>query len=256
MGAETLQGESKGDIKDMPGGDKKKVELSYSRIHTYRFCPVKFRLIYELGWKERLSSQSSLGLSLHRALEQFHKEGGSTLESLFGSLDEHWVNSGFESVQDSYECYDTARDILERYFKRWQEEKGEIIFLEKEFMFSEENYVLKGIIDRIDRTPEGFYEVIDYKTRVRPSDRNGHDSSLQLGIYYLACERILGELPGRMSFLCLTTGNKVSKKFDAQNKTEVLAILKDTAKKMENGEFTPDLSKCEACNFSDKCKKK
>ena len=69
-------------IKSLKSPGEKPVELSYSRLSAFMFCPVKFRLIYEEGWKEKLTPQSSLGLSLHRALEQFHISQGSTFQAL------------------------------------------------------------------------------------------------------------------------------------------------------------------------------
>ena len=230
------------------------IDLSYSRIKTYEFCPLKYKLVYELGWKEPPMSESCLGLSLHRALEQFHKTQSRTMEDLIGYLDEYWVNDGYERFEDAYESHQRARRMLERYFSNWQKEKNTIVFLEKKFSFNIGAYRLQGTIDRVDKTPEGEYEIVDYKTKVHDTPRKQAGFNLQLGIYYLACERLLAKSP-KLTIYCLETGQKITYSFEDSDKKVLLDLLKETALKIGEKNYYPNRNKCNDCGFKARCQK-
>ncbi|MFH1283678.1 MAG: PD-(D/E)XK nuclease family protein [bacterium] len=242
-------------VKDLFFKNKNVIDLSYSRIKSYQFCPIKYKLIYEQNWKGRLHAPSSLGLSLHRALEQFHKNNGHSIDVLIGYLEEYWVNNGFESAEEAYENFHWAKDALCRYFDNWQKEKVEILYVEKEFVFNIGNIRIQGIIDRIDRSPDGSYEVIDYKTRVNNQSRGSEDYVFQLGIYYLACEKALGIIPQKLSVYNLATGEKLSKQFDGIDKKHLINELKNAAKEIGKKEYKPSLNNCGKCEFNIKCPK-
>ena len=55
---------------------KPPLELSYSKISAYRFCPWKYKLVYVMGQRVAPNPYISLGLTIHRTLEDFQ---GSTL---------------------------------------------------------------------------------------------------------------------------------------------------------------------------------
>ena len=55
---------------------------------------------------------------------------------------------------------------------------------------------LRGIIDRLDVTPDGEFIVIDYKTGRVPSEMQEHSRLGGVQFYALLCEQVLGRRPG------------------------------------------------------------
>ena len=55
---------------------------------------------------------------------------------------------------------------------------------------------LRGIIDRLDLTPDGELVVIDYKTGRAPSPGFEHSKLIGVHIYALLCQEVIGRPPG------------------------------------------------------------
>ncbi len=63
--------------------------------------------------------------------------------------------------------------------------EGEPVWLEKKFDFKVGEHHVRGRVDRVDRLPDGDYELIDYKTGERKTEAE-LESDLQLALYRLA----------------------------------------------------------------------
>ena len=63
--------------------------------------------------------------------------------------------------------------------------------------------MLRGIIDRLDVTPEGEFIVIDYKTGRVPSEMQEHSRLGGVQFYALLCEQVLGRRPVSVRLLYL-----------------------------------------------------
>ena len=60
---------------------------------------------------------------------------------------------------------------------------------------------LRGILDRLDRLPNGELEIVDYKTGKVPQQRFKASAILPAKIYAYLCEQILGERPTRIRLM-------------------------------------------------------
>ncbi|MCX5783975.1 MAG: PD-(D/E)XK nuclease family protein, partial [Elusimicrobia bacterium] len=138
-------------------------ELNYSKIKTYSNCPFLFKHIYVEQKRPPISPQASLGLSVHKALEEFHSRGGN-FDDLLQSYDGNWLNAGYTSVQEQVEYYSKGRQMLDNYWSAEESRKSKVVFVEKDFEFTHGQWRIKGTIDRIDRHPDNVWEIIDYKT--------------------------------------------------------------------------------------------
>ncbi len=230
------------------------MELSFSRISAYRFCPYKYHLIYNQGMKTAPTPQGSLGQTVHRTLEDYHKSDGQTLDDLLEIYNRVWVNEGFVNPQQTMQYFEKGEKMLVQYFEWSQLRKSEIVAVEKEFRFAIGNLILRGIIDRIDKLPDDTYEVIDYKTHAEMWDQAKIDSDLQLTLYAMGCENIMKVEPALLSYYFLAHNQVVSTSRSQIDKDEAIKILKDVAKKLEKKDFSPDLSKCPRCDFKAVCK--
>ncbi len=175
------------------------MEVSYSRINAYKTCPCKYRLIYKDGKHLPPNPFISLGNSIHRTLEDFHLGSADSFDGLMESYDKSWVNEGFLSPQQTQDFFDKGQRMLENYWDTSRTHTGEIVFLEKEFHCSMKRFGLRGIVDRIDRHPDGTYELIDYKTHAELWSTHRVDHDLQLSLYAYACKKAFGFEPKILS---------------------------------------------------------
>jgi putative RecB family exonuclease len=112
---------------------------------------------------------------------------------------------------------------------------------------------LRGIIDRIDRHPDGTVEVIDYKTHNEVWDQAKADADLQLSVYYMAARDLLGTPPDLLSYYFLAHGKVVSTHRNAQQIEEALAIISRAREQILSKNFTPNTAVCPRCDFREKC---
>jgi ATP-dependent helicase/nuclease subunit B len=125
---------------------------------------------------------------------------------------------------------------------------------------------LRGRIDRIDRLPEGGYEVVDYKTG-RPYLPGGLTATfaggrqLQHGLYALAAGELLRPLDPRARVLCSSyyfpttrgQGRRVERL--QADPTAVKRVLRDLCELLAAGTFlhTADAGACKYCEFQRAC---
>jgi ATP-dependent helicase/nuclease subunit A len=109
----------------------------------------------------------------------------------------------------------------------------------------------KGAIDRLVRRPDGTWVLIDYKTGVAGADdipKKVEDYAVQLTIYRLAAERILGEAV--RPFLYFVDSDRwVEVKGDGQ---KVLGEILDAVSGIERQVFW--MPECEGCSGRDGCR--
>lgn len=235
-------------------GGKTALELSYSKISTYNFCPWKYKLVYEDGLKIPPNPSISLGLSVHKTLEEYHKSGSKKLDDLLEFYNRAWVNEGFQTPQQTLQFYEKGERMLKDYYDFSQNRKTEIFASEKEFSFPVGKRVLRGIIDRIDKLPDDTYEVIDYKTHAEMWDQSRIDADLQLTFYALGCKRALNIEPSVLSYYFLAHNKIVSTQRTETQENEALKILETVARKIEQKDFTPNPAQCPRCDFKSSCK--
>ena len=207
------------------------LELNYSKIRAYLDCPFLYRYIYVERRFAPQSPYSSLGLSVHRALASFHANPGD-LGDLMAYYEDAWLHQGYSTPQESMEFYNRGAEVLEKWWRHFQENRAQVIYSEKSFMFPFEKWRIKGTIDRVDRLPDGKVELIDYKMGFE--DRNEWDAagSLQLGIYALGLERGLALSVGAVGYFVLSSMRKVSAPYDQASAERTLSLVRETAEKM------------------------
>jgi len=164
--------------------DRRSVRLSFSQLHQFEVCPVRYR--FQQVWgvpapPDELLPQaarkgegaSELGAAVHRALDAWHSRGGDLLEL--------------------YEGPDTGREMLRAYLGHPLAHAA-TLGSEVEFNLKLGEAVrLKGFVDRVCQL-DGGAALVDYKTNARLDQRLRDVYSTQLRLYGLAAQR--GLLPG------------------------------------------------------------
>ena len=226
-------------------------ELNYSKIRTYRECPRLYRIIYVEQKRQPLTPLSSLGISLHRALDAYHRNG-KEMEELLDALDASWVAAGYADAQEQMVHYKRGRQLLEDYWAADMARDSTVRWTEKTFEFPVEEFRIKGTIDRVDRRADGSWEVIDYKTGPEPIDEAAMPG-LQLTIYGAGLQNGLNLPPAVLSYWHLCSGKKYSAPFDKNAAEQAVALFVETGRKILAEEFPKNEGRCAQCLLRGEC---
>ena len=196
--------------------------LSYSSYRTYTECPLRWKYLYVERRPEEPRGYFTFGRVVHSVLEELvrpyvvpsarRRDGGesqTTLQqwsdtkegavseaprpplepgALLAVYDRLWSGEGYTS-KDEEERYRTlGRELLLRYRDRLAVEPPTPVSVEEHLETSWDGLPVHGYVDRIDRTPDGGLEVLDYKT-TRDLSAEDAASSEQLSLYQVLVER-------------------------------------------------------------------
>ena len=227
-------------------------ELNYSKVKTYRDCPYLFKLKYVEGKREGLSPATSLGVSIHRTLEEYHANSNDPSE-LLKYYNRCWLSAGYSNAGEQMEYYLKGRNMLEVYEQNEYSRTTTVTATEREFIFLHEGWTFRGKIDRIDKYEDGSWEVIDYKTDAAMDENFDIKSSLQLGIYSIGARKTWNMQKGKATIHFVTLDKKVSADFDSFDEQNILNTFIDAGKKIENMEFDPNQNHCPLCLMNNRC---
>ncbi len=236
-------------------GKKEPVELSYSRIQSYKKCPWLFKLVYMDGMRSSPNGSMSLGMSLHRALANYlggdHQE--RSLDRLFQIYDEVWVNEGFANTQETLDSYDAGRRMLQNFFEIDRLKTSTVIATEKNFFLPLDGIKLMGSIDRIDKNPDGSFEIIEYKTQADNWSPQRMGSDLQLTLYEIGAEKGLALTPVHLRYFFLSNGTSCATTRSEEQKNGAMDLVFEISEKIRSKHFEPNYSYCERCEFARRC---
>ena len=234
----------------------KGVEFSYSQLRAFLDCPWLYHLRYGLRWRSAPSAPSALGQTIHRALELFHSEGAPSLARLLELYEESWVNPPGVVGAEVLKLHEKGADILRRTWEEERDSKSKVEFVEREFIVPLGPHSVRGIIDRVDRRPDGSLEVIDYKTHLDLGTEEDAAQDLQLRMYAWGLKSCWALEPGWLSWRYLAAGKTVTVAYDPEGEVELEAFMTRAADLIAQGRhFAPDPSHCPRCDFRERCDK-
>jgi DNA helicase II / ATP-dependent DNA helicase PcrA len=165
-----------------------RLSLSASDLTLYLTCPLKYKFARVFGIPQEPTINQRFGILMHNVLERFHKEPpepGDELRALNRLFESGWRRTGFGKTDDELQYRDRGREALRVYWERERDSESEPVWLERKFDFKVADHHVRGRVDRVDKLPDGNYELIDYKTGERKTDED-LDTDLQLALYRLA----------------------------------------------------------------------
>jgi DNA helicase-2/ATP-dependent DNA helicase PcrA len=123
------------------------------------------------------------------------------------------------------------------------------LYAERPFVLSVDRGVVSGRIDAVYGTPDGPWEVVDYKTGRKPEAEDPL-AGLQLDLYALACVDVFRKRPQdlTLTYLYLSSGEEVTRPAGDPERTRerVIAAIQG----MAAGKFGPAPSQhCRWCDF-------
>ena len=176
--------------------------LSASDIDLYRTCPLKYKFARVFAIPQEPTINQRFGILIHQVLERFHSEE-LRAEALSqaagrapgpgrppGASTGCWRCSRPAGGAPGSAPPTTSSSTATARWRRWPATtsatcapESRPVWLERSFAFAIGPHQLRGRVDRVDRLPDGGYELIDYKTGER-QDRLAA-SDVQLALYRL-----------------------------------------------------------------------
>ena len=144
-------------------------QLSYSKIDTFKSCPLKYKFRYLFKIPTPMPHAANFGSSVHNAINLFYlklKDGDNpSLELLKDMYEKCWIGTGYENKAHENTRKLKGLEMMEIFYDNEKLGGFKIpAFMERNFRLKIGKIAFTGRIDRIDRLDDGTYEVIDYKT--------------------------------------------------------------------------------------------
>jgi len=223
--------------------------LSASDIETYRLCPLKYKFARVFRIPQEPTINQRFGILLHQVLERFHAGDGGTLEHLMHLFEASWRRNGFGDSNDDLQFREKAVAALRRYWEEDRTGDAHPAWVERSFSFKLGPHLLRGRVDRVDRLPDGSYELIDYKTG-RPKSAAELREDVQLSLYQMGAREAWGVETSAQSYYYVLAGEKVPVRHSEEELERVRGTVQEIADGIMAHEFEPRPSP-ELCPFCD-----
>ncbi len=234
--------------------------LSASDLDLYRTCPLKYKFARVFAIPQEPTINQRFGILIHQVLERFHSEelhrGGEGPGSPPGSLDRllalfeaGWRRTGFGSSDDELQYRDRAVAALARYHERHERAESRPVWLERSFAFAIGPHQLRGRVDRVDRLPDGGYELIDYKTGEAKGVAALTDD-VQIALYRLGAREAWEVTPESGSYWYVLDDERVTVPTAPDDSERVERTVLEVAAGIEAQDFEPRPS-YEICSWCD-----
>ena len=179
---------------------------SHSRLSVYETCPrqYKFQYLDRLDVPEIETVEQFLGTSVHEALEALYlnvRVGKiPALESLMEFYRRRWQEAWHDGVRirqpdltaDDYRRLGERQ--LEVYYRRYAPfDREHTLAVERRIRFPldrERDVWFQGVLDRLSRSPDGLWEIRDYKTGQYLPPEAQLEEDRQLGLYQLGVQHL------------------------------------------------------------------
>jgi DNA helicase-2/ATP-dependent DNA helicase PcrA len=231
------------------------VVLSASDIDTYRTCPLKYKFARVFRIPQEPTLHQRFGILMHQVLERYHGNTdppARTLPDLLGLLEAGWRRGGFGDSEEERQLRGKAASSLTRYHERFRSEEAEPVWFERQFTFKLGPHLLRGRVDRVDRLPDGEYELIDYKTG-RPKTAAQLAEDVQLSLYAVGARESWRLEASRQAYYYVLDDQKVAVPSDegADRGEWVREVAMEVGEGILSQGFepTPSFAACSMCDY-------
>src|SRR5258705_281941 len=185
------------------------LQLSPSAIDALESCPQKYLFGRAWGLRGGPAAAISFGSVMHNTIKYFIGELAKGRALPFDEVEKkfelEWTSAGFEDEYQEQEYKKDGLSQLRAFHASTLASPPEVIAQEKAFELPmENNVVLTGRMDQVNRIAPGEEEIVDYKTG-KPKDEDKTKKDLQLSVYALAAREVFDWNPARLTFNNLQT---------------------------------------------------
>jgi putative RecB family exonuclease len=251
------------------------VLYSHSRLETFETCRLKFKYQYveKPDVPKRDSVEAYLGTRVHETLEALYKNllmsKRWTREEFLSHYEDVWqryLSGSLYIVNRVYSLEDYFRqgyEALEKYWDRYHPfESEKTIALERRVIINldkEGRYRLQGYIDRLSKSPDGVWQIRDYKTKRRLATQVEADADRQLALYHLGVRALWPEAADAeliWHYLLFDEEIKSVRKHTDLEKVrdDTIGLIQVVEKAIEEDDFPyTESALCDWCDFFDIC---
>ncbi len=181
------------------------MKLTFTKLDTYRKCPLRFRLRYREKLPEVAMGGRNLSLVLHQTLQAFlfNARRDSSLDNL---LRVYAAACPIPKNPKQEQRYAEGRRVLEAFHWREGSRLGKAVALEQKFSVMVEGVEITGRLDCAIETEDGL-ELVDFKfTKEVPETVD----PLQLQVYSLGLKEVTGSTSDTLTYYYLRQERKIS----------------------------------------------
>jgi DNA helicase-2/ATP-dependent DNA helicase PcrA len=224
--------------------------LSFSSITTYRDCPRQYWYRHVQRLPAEQSAEAVQGVIMHETLRragEVRRNGADISAATLQSIHREVRNATpFPDARRAATFERNGAAQLEAYRKSGGLD-GTPAHLEQPFNVAVDGWMLNGIVDRIDRTPDAW-RIIDYKTG-RHVSRGRRD--LQVALYALGASTALKLDPVELEIVYLASGESVRVEHTGALLSEAEKQGTEVADGVRSGRFEarPDRRRCRLCPY-------
>ena len=222
-------------------------------------CPLKYKFARVFAIPQEPTINQRFGILVHNVLERYHSEelrgfgdgnGDRGLERLLALFEAGWRRTGFGFTDDELQYRDRAVAALARYLERHTQGAARPVWLERRFSFKIGDHTVGGRVDRIDRHPDGSYELIDYKTGAAKSAAE-LAGDLQIALYRIAARDAWDIEAADGAYWYVLDDEKVPAGGEPDAMARVERTVAEVAEGIEGQDFEPrpDFEVCSWCDY-------
>jgi ATP-dependent DNA helicase UvrD/PcrA len=235
------------------------LHLSATSIKTYIDCPLRFKLSNILHVPEPARTYFDVGTAVHAVAEHLtnlEKEGTKPTEELaLELLGKEWSSNAFQSETKERQKKGEAKEMLKTYLRWHSQNQNKPVAVEQKFQVEIAGVPFIGSIDRIEQTPNGELEIVDFKTGYAKESSRSLREDPQMNIYALGVEKVFEQLPKKASLFYVKHDKIVSYEIAY---TQVAKVKEDIEQKVnailaEKFDATPSFKACKNCSYWDLC---
>jgi len=188
--------------------------LSPSKLAAFKDCPLAFRFAAIDKLPEAPSPATLKGTLVHGALERLfwnHGRGERSRQAAHRALAEAWEVLQEDAELAALDLDDAGRQafvadaatLVDGYLRLEDPDAVDAVGVELTLEAEVGGLFLRGIVDRLDVTPDGEFVVVDYKTGRVPSVLQEQQRLGGVQFYALLCEQVLGRRPSKVRLMYL-----------------------------------------------------
>jgi DNA helicase-2/ATP-dependent DNA helicase PcrA len=230
------------------------VVLSASDIDTYRSCPLRYKFARVLKIPSPQTLHQRFGIAVHQVLERYHASEHTSVQEMMELFEACWRRGGFGGSEKERELHGKARAALVLYHRHLEAHEAEPVWFERSFSFKLGAHHLRGRVDRVDRLPDGAYEMIDYKTG-RPRTVEQLKDDVQLSLYALGASESWEVQAERLSYYYVLDDLKVPVPSAEMDPDWIARVVAEVGEAIlaQRFEPTPSPATCGLCDYRIAC---